>query len=388
MQPANPLKLLELPQPGYPSASEGKRPTDALGDGLTRKASIRKPFFLRMQVGLAAMSALALVSCGWFRSSVNNSPGLRWWLFSNFGAQKICPQVLSSGIGLRLNSGEPIVGRFFPNRCEQRVDDARQTVTVAFGGTGFAWTPVAGRMGFAAQAAVEYKMDFRMTDDAIYVFAVPASNPAPPQFQLGAVENKVVDWAAKSPVGYLANVFGTQILASQLAAGFTVIRTDNGDEFALGHLEPPARAPRPFGLSGSDRVLYANDTTLLHPGQIDVLGPFEVTENEQALYLRFQVEGAAIEGLIWPKAVIDPWREGLQTGTPLMSPPQPALGGFALNAGVSQQRVPLARGVYVLILDETSQLGTMNPPFNPLGMLGAAGASRVSYAVELGDANP
>ena len=230
MQPANPLRLLELPQPGCPSASGGKRPTGTFGDPRAmRKFPVRKPFFRQLHLSLAAISALAVMSCGWFRSSVNNSPGLRWWLFSNFGAQKICPQVLSSGIGLRLNSGEPIVGRFFPNRCEQRVDDSRQTVTVAFGGTGFAWTPVAGRMGFAAQAAVEYKMDFRMTDDAIYVFGVPASTPAPPQFQLGAVENKVVDWAAKSPVGYLANIFGTQILASQLAAGFTVVRTDNGD---------------------------------------------------------------------------------------------------------------------------------------------------------------
>jgi len=337
---------------------------------------------------LLMASALVSTSCGWFRSSINNSPGLRWWLFSNFGAQKICPQVLMSGIGLRLNPGGDIVGRFFPNRCEQRVDDARQTVTVAFAGTGFAWTPIAGRVGFAAQAAVEYRMDFRMTDDAIYVFGVPASTPASPQFQLGAVENKVVDWAAKSPVGYLASAFGSQIVASQLAAGFTVVRTDNGDEFALGHLEPPARAPKPFGLSGSDRILYASDSTQLHPGQIDVLGPFEVTEREQALYLRFQVEGSAVEGFVWPKSVIDPWREGLQTGAPLGNPPQPALSGFVLNPGTFQQRVPLARGLYVIVLDESSQLGTVNPPFNPLGMLGPAGATRVSYAVELGDAEP
>jgi len=330
---------------------------------------------------------LAVSGCAWFRSSVNNSPGLRWWLFSNFGAQKICPQVLSSGIGLRLIAGDDIVGRFFPNRCEQHVDDNRQTVTVAFGGTGFAWTPVAGRVGFAAQAAVEYRMDFRMTDDSIYVFGVPASTPATPQFQLGAVENKVVDWAAKSPVGYLANVFGSQILASQLAAGFTVIHTDNGDEFALGHLEPPARAPRPFGLSGSDRLLYASDTTQLHPGQIDVLGPFEVTEKEQALYLRFQVQGTAIEGFVWPKSLVDPWREGLQTGAALGSPPQPALSSFALNPGNSQQRVPLGPGIYVIVLDDTSQLGSINPPFNPLGMLGPAGTTRVSYGIELGEAN-
>ncbi len=335
--------------------------------------------------GWLLCSTLALSGCALFRSSVNNSPGLRWWLFSNFGAQKICPQVLSSGIGLRLNAGDDIVGRFFPNRCEQRVDDNRQTVTVAFSGTGFAWTPVAGRVGFAAQAAIEYRMDFRMTDDSIYVFGVPASTPATPQFQLGAVENKVVDWAAKSPVGYLASAFGSQILASQLAAWFTVIRTDNGDEFTLGHLEPPARPAKPFGLSGSDHLLYASDTTQLHPGQIDVLGPFEVTEKDQALYLRFQVQGSPIEGMVWPKTLIDPWREGLQTGAPLAPPPQPALAGFVLNPGQNQQRVPLPRGLYVIVLDDTSQLGNVNPPFNPLGMLGQMGVTRASYAVELGE---
>ena len=340
-------------------------------------------------LGSCALSfCVLLCGCAWFRSSVNDSPGLRWWLFSNFGARQICPRVTSSGIGLRLNNAGDVVGRFFPNRCDQRIDDTHQTVAITFGGTGFAWTPVAGRIGFAAQASVEYRMDFKLAEDAIYVFGVPANVSAPPQFQLGSVENKVVDWATKSPVGYLANAFGGQILASQLAAGFTVIRTDNGDEFSLGHLEPPAHPPKPYGLSGSDKILYASETTELHIGQIDILGPFEVTEKEQALYTRFQVEGpASLEGFVWPKTVIDPWREGLQTGTPLGAPPQPAIAGFALNPGANQQRLPLNPGIYVIVLDESAQLGTVNPPFKPLGMFGA-GATRISYAVELGDANP
>ena len=254
---------------------------------------MRKISFVKFQFAFSVL----LTGCGWLRSSVNDSPGLRWWLFSNFGAKQICPQVLASGIGLRLVSAGDIVGRFFPNRCYQHIDDTRQTVTLAFAGSGFAWTPVAGRVGFAAQAAVEYRMDFKLTDDAIYVFGVPASAPAPPQFQLGAVENKVVHWAAKSPVGYLANAFGGQILASELAAGFTVIRTDNGDEFSLGHLEPPARPPKPFGLSGNDRVLYASETTELHSGQIDILGPFEVVEKHQALIFAFSGQWSSVRSL-------------------------------------------------------------------------------------------
>ncbi len=332
-------------------------------------------------------SGSALVGCAWFRSSVNSSPSIRWWLFSNFGANQICPKVLSSGIGLRLNNAGDIVGRFFPNRCEYRLDDSRRTVTVAFGGTGFAWTPVAGRVGFAASATVEYRMDFRLTEDATYVYGVVASNPSPPQFQLGAVENKLVNWATRTPVGYLATAFGSQILTSELAAGFTAIRTDNGDEFTLGRLEPPARPRKPFGLSGDDRVLCASETIELHNGQVDVAGPFSVVEDDQALYLRVQVDGAPIEGFIWPRTVIEPWREGLQTGAPLAAPPQIPNAHFALNPGSNQVRVPLGPGQYMLVLDMSAQLGQVRPPFNPLDVLGS-GANRVSFSVELGSADP
>jgi hypothetical protein len=295
--------------------------------------------------------------------------------------------VLSSGIGLRFNNAGNIVGRFFPNRCEYRIDDTRQTVTVGFGGTGFAWTPVAGRVGFAANATVEYRMDFRLTDEATYVYGVVASHPSPPQFQIGAVENKLVNWATRTPVGYLANAFGGQILTSEIAAGFTAIRSDSGDEFTLGHLEPPARPPKPFGLSGEDRVLCASETVELHNGQVDIAGPFNVVEEEQALYLRVQVDGAPIEGFIWPRTLIDPWREGLQTGTPLAPPPQLPSAQFALNPGANQVRVPLGPGNYMLVLDMSAQLGQVQPPFNPLDVLGS-GATRVSFSVELGNAEP
>ena len=334
-----------------------------------------------------ALTWPALCGCAWFRSSINSSPGIRWWLFANFGANQICPQVLSSGVGLRLNNTGDIVGRFFPNRCEYRVNDASQTVTVSFGGTGFAWTPIAGRVGFAASATVEYRMDFKLTDDATYVYGVVASNPIPPQFQIGAVENTLVNWATKTPVGYLANAFGSQILSGELAAGFTAIRSDSGDEFALGHLDPPARPRKPFGLSGKDRVLCVSETAELHPGQVDMAGPVKVTEADQALYLHVHVDGSAMEGFIWPKSVIDPWREGLQTGAPLTLPPQAPNAQFMLNPGANQLRIPLRPGSYMVVLDMSSQLGQVNPRFNPLDILGT-GANRVSFSVELGAADP
>ncbi len=332
-------------------------------------------------------TGLLASGCSLLRSAVNDSPGLRWWLFSNFGAQKVCPKVLASGAPLRLVPTGPIIGRFFPNRCVQSVDDTRQTLTLQLGGTGFAWTPLAGRVGYAADAVVEYRMDFRMTDDdALYVWAVPTGGGTAPSFRLGAVENPVVNWAAHGPAGYLASTFGSQILTSHLGQGFTVIRDDSGDEFALGRIEPPARPPKPFALSGDDRIGLANETSELHTGQIDVAGPLVVADDEQALYFRFRVTGPSVDALLYPQSVIDPWREGLQTGAVLQAPPATPIKTWVLVGGAEQSdQVPLPPGPYVLIFDHSNRIGQVQPPFALLGALGAA-SSQVSYAVELGEA--
>jgi hypothetical protein len=336
---------------------------------------------------LLCVSFAATTACAWFRSTVNDSPGLRWWLFSNFGAQKVCPKVLASGAPLRIDPNEPIIGRFFPNECQQRVDDSRQTMTLTFAGTGFAWTPIGGRVGFRASATAEYRMDFRMESDALYVWGVPTgATPSPPQFQLGAVENAVVNWAAQGPAGYLAATFGGQIVSNRLAEGFTAIRSDSGDEFALGHFVPPQRPPKPFALSGDDRIALANETTEIRIGQIDLAGPFEVAEQGQALLLRVRVEGPQIEAFLYPRFAIDPWREGLQTGVALAPPPISPIAGFALAPGIETlQTLRVSPGSYVILFDHSNKLGQINPPFNLLGMIGS-GAARVSYAVELGKA--
>jgi hypothetical protein len=312
---------------------------------------------------------------------------MRWWLFSNFGASQVCPKLLSTGAPLKLDANGPVVGRFFPNQCEQRVNDVQQTMTVSMAGTGFAWTPIAGRVGFRATATLEYRMDFRLEEDTMYVWGVPTGNSLLPQFQLGAVENGLVNWAAQGPAGYLASTFGSQILSSKLAEGFTVIRSDSGDEFALGHYVPPGRPPKPYALEGEDRVLLASETTEVRTGQVDVAGPFEVTEEGQALYLRMRVEGfSAVDALVFPRSTIDPWREGLQTGTPLGPPPAPAIQGYVISPNIElRQTLVLPRGSYVIVLDHSARLGQIAPPFNLLGAVGA-GSVRVSYGVELGEA--
>ncbi len=328
---------------------------------------------------------LVFVGCPCLRDPINASPALRWWLFSNFGAQHICPEMLQRSAPLRLSAGGNIVGRFFPTACRTEVNDARQTVILHFGGTGYAWTPVAARIGFSAEASVEYRMDFWLGETAVYVWARSAGILRGPEFKVGSVENKVVDWATRTPVGYLANTFGSQIMSSQLLSGFTVIRTEEGDEFSLGILQPPQRPPRPFGTSGARRLTFANEVTEIHQGEVDFLGPFQVSAADQLLLMRMMVQqGPGVEALVVSRSTGDLWREGLQLGTALGPPPQPAITSFAIPAGGEQrQALRLPPGHYYVVIDNSAQVGQVNPPWNPMSSLGGS-VTVLAYTAELG----
>jgi hypothetical protein len=340
----------------------------------------------RLALWLALIAAIAATSpgCALFRGAVNASPALRWWLFSNFGAQRVCPEMLKRGAALKLTPGGNSIGRFFPDRCQTEIHDVTKSMTIHFGGTGYAWTPLAGRIGFAASASVEYRFDFRMLDDAVYVWARFARVVKPLEFKVGSVENKLVDWATRTPAGYLANEFGAQIMQSQLASGFTVVRTDEGDEFTIGILQPPQRPKRPFDTDDS-RYVFANETTEVHFGQVDFLGPFEVADQDQALFLRFRLQGPAVDALVLHRGTGDLWRDGLQLGAQLGPPPQPPIMEFPIQPGVElRRRVKLARGQYYVVIDNSNRVGTVGPPWNPLSPIGANVAT-VSYSAELGD---
>jgi len=342
---------------------------------------------LRLRILGLVLVALVGVGCPCVRSAVNASPGLRWWLFSNFGAQRMCPEMLKRGAALKLSPNGNTIGRFFPEQCHLDVNDQAQTVTIRFTGTGYAWTPIAGRIGFSADTAVEYRPDFYMAEDAVYVYARLARIAYGPQFKIGSVENKVVDWATRTPVGYMANTFGSQIVQSQLASGFTVVHSDEGDDFAIGILSPPQKPKHPFNTSGSDRYVFANETTEVHPGQVDFLGPFEVADADQALFLRFRVQGPAVDALVMPRGNGDLWRNTLQLGAPLRPPLQPPMATFVIPPGAEQrQKLKLPKGQYYVVIDNSAAVGQVSPPWNPLNVVGG-GTANVSYTAELGDAD-
>lgn len=327
--------------------------------------------------------AVALGACGLFRGAINASPGVRWWLFSTYGAEKMCPEMLKRGAPLRLSPGGNTIGRFYPTTCRHEVNDAQQTIAIHFGGTGYAWTPVAGLMGFSVEAAVEYRPDFQMEEDAVYVFARMNRVLHGPTFAIGSVENALVQWAARTPVGYLANTFAGQIVESQLASGFTVVRTDQGDDFSVGILRPPALPKHPFGMD-EDRLTLANETTEVRAQQLDFVGPLEVGDDDQALYLRYRVTGTPVDAMVFARSVGDGMRDAMQRGLPVIAH-APPIAGFVVQPGLEQkQRVRLPRGQYYLVIDNSSRLGQVAPPWSPIQMFGG-GTSIVSYSVELGD---
>lgn len=333
-----------------------------------------------------ALLLVCLPGCGLFRGSINSSPEVRWFLFSHFGAQRVCPEMLKRGMALKLVPNGNAIGRFFPERCTAQVNDAAQTVTVAFEGSGSAWTPVAGRVGFAVSATIDYRMDFFLAEDSMYIWAKPARIAYGPDFRMGAIENPLVDWAAQGPAGYMVTTFGSQIVQGQLSSGFTVVRTDSGDEFAIGILTPPQR-PHTFFAAGNDRTSLERDSTEIRVDQMDLIGPLEVPSSGQALYLRFQLTGPAVDALLIRRGAGDLWRSGLQLGAQLSAPPEAPLSAFTLQPGQeARQLVPLPAGQYYLVLDNSQRMGSVNPPWSPLGIVGG-NAAVVNYSIELGSAS-
>jgi hypothetical protein len=329
-----------------------------------------------------------LAGCALFRGAINDSPEIRWWLFSHYGADRLCPEMLRRTAALRLTSGGSVIGRLFPSSCQSQVDDARRTVSLDFTGSGYAWTPLAGRVGFSTHAGVEYRADFSLQEDAMYVWARSQRLLFPAQFRVDSVQNRMVDWATQQSVGgYLANVFGAQITTSQLASGFTVVRTEAGDSFSLGILQPPARPPEPFRSGGEGRELVATETVEIRVEQVDFLGPISVGAGGQPVFFRYQLGGPAAEALLYARADADAWREGLQRGATFAPPRVPPLLGFPLAPGAQgEQSFRLPPGQYVLVIDHTSQLGSVNPPYNPLNAMGA-NPLVLSYRLELGGAS-
>jgi len=336
-------------------------------------------------VGLAQSSgpqALAIMP-GVINRTDNKS--LRFALLK-YGLENFCQEMTKRGAPLKLADDQPSVGRFFPQRCDTRLidDEASKSFLVQFLGSGYAWTNLTGRLGFDAAGVIEYDPDFLLHEGTMYLY-FRTKHIAATSFQAGMIENAAANAALLVAPGGFAEKFGRQVVAEELTRGFTVLRRpDGGVDFGLGIIEKGKAPFHPYQIQGDAKVVLANERIEVHSGQREFLGPFEVDSQGKALFFTVGVDGAqAVDLFVVPKDGGDQWLSlyihQRQTTPPMYSP---LMADVAAAALPYRKALPIAKGRYYLVVDNTATAGRVAPPTNPFDDR----AALVNYAVQLGDA--
>jgi hypothetical protein len=349
-------------------------------------AALRR--LLALATGVASLSFLG-ASCG--QSALGVLPGvlndtrnlsLRKSILA-YGMSRVCDEVRSRSMPLRFADEDPVMGRFFPSRCTA-TELPNGDLSLQFGGLGYVWTEMSLRLGFEAGAAVAYETDFILDGSTMYVYFRPRPS-APPAFTTRVVEQQQAALfsvlAGKRGGLNLPDSVGTQIMAAQLARGFTVIRDAGGGvDFGLGVVPPGARPAEAYAGLDHSRPILANERVDVHQNQRDFAGPFEVPPGKE-LGLLVNVAGApAVDVLVVPRAVGDAWLATYTSELSTTAAPGPALLDEVVATGTPFRRaVALPAGSYYLVLDNTPTAGRTSLPTAPRDDHAAV----VSYAVDV-----
>jgi hypothetical protein len=331
-----------------------------------------------------AMSASGCRACS---GIVNASPGLQWYLFENYGASQICPELLKRGMGLRNQDRGPVIGRFFPTGCTVDVDSQNHLVTVKFNGWGYAYSTLTRKVTFNTDAALQFRPEVHFGDEDIYVWGKSSRIVDGPHFTVRAVENPVAGTAtAVTPIGNIANMFGNQIAAGELTRGFTVLQNwdTESKSFGLGIILPPSRPHTPYDVSADEKHTFLNETLEVNWNQRDFLGPFDIVDSDQQLEVRMFNQGGGAEVLVVQRQTGDVWRDQYIQGGALTQPPGPVLGGVSIPPNrETRQSFRLQPGQYYIVIDNTAFAGSIAPVGNPFT---GGPAARISAVVQLGEA--
>ena len=343
---------------------------------------------------MAASLTVSAVGCPCTDSVVNSSSALRWWVFANFGASRVCEEMTKRGALISVPVPVPgfgnATGRFYPQTCQSKTNDDAHTLTIWMSGEGYAWTPATQKLSFECSVAVEYKPDFHKDGDALTVWFDPVSSP-PAQFRITYVEQRATNLALSLPsMDWFVQNLAQSFVSQQLGKGFTVIRDDGGDDFSFGHLPAGQRPVHPWNIKGTDRYTFANEETDIRGQQQDFLGPYEIDSDKRALYLKIQVAGAPVDVLVVSRDVGTLWRQQYQRTSP---PPSPPTGAAILQqaqtppTGLFDGWVPLPRGSYYVVVDNSASAGLVRPPaklptpFDPA----VTQPAKLTYLVQVGD---
>ena len=347
----------------------------------------RRPPLLLLVLALG-LAVQGCANCGQkalctFRGPINDPSNysLRRSILSQ-GLSEFCHQMTTHNAPLKLTDEAPVIGRFYPQRCSQQ-EMQNGDLYVQFDGFGYAWTNLSKKITFSMAGAVEYDQDFRIDDDCnIYAYFRPR-RVSSSNFQINKIEQPVASFLnSLSPLG---EQFGRQLVSGKLGEGFTVIRaSDTNVDFGLGTIPVGKHPTHPFDVHGGGRITYENLRTEVHQNQREFIGPIEITDSGRALYLTASVDGAqAIDVLVMTKQDGDV-SLGLYYNYPMIGPlnANVMLSDIVMAGRPYQRTVPVARGMYYVVLDNSPYAGGVAPPQNPLADVSAA----VSYVVQIGDA--
>lgn len=320
-------------------------------------------------------------------AGVVNNPANRSLRFDilKFGLSRFCQEMTRVGVPLKLADDQPVVGRFFAEGCQSQImdDEERRALVVQYNGRGYAWSNVTGRIGFKSAGIVEFLPDFQLHEGAMYIYFRPRKISAN-SFETTLVESAVAR-GGMAVAGVDPDKLGRQVVDAQLERGFTVIRygEDGSTDFAVG-LVPLGQTPfQPFRIVQSDKQSLANERTEVHAGQQDFVGGFEITEDDQSLYLTMSLDGApAVDVFLVPKPAGDQMIAGYVTHPgPAALVGHPLLGEPLFAGKVWKRYVRAPKGSYYLVIDNTAAVGPTSPATSP----GDDRAAKVDYVVQLGE---
>jgi hypothetical protein len=297
-----------------------------------------------------------------------------------FGLGEFCKELLEHGAPLRLSDGQPVIGRFFGRNCQTKsIENVnKSTIIVQFGGQGYAWTAGTGRLGFRAQGLLELAPDFRIHQDAMYVFFRPVQVDTS-DFELLMTEQPLAQAVAEL-AGIDEKALGRAIIQAQLGRGFTAIRydADGHTDFALGLVDPGERPFRPYTVESSPRSTEANGRTELFNGQQDFLGKIHVAGGEN-ITVTLHVEGAdAVDFALLSETSATPHLQDYLTKPgALRAKTIPTFLATATSMAPTRAEVKVPEGSYFLVLDHSPAWGNTTPDADSL-------PARVDYLIQTG----
>ena len=277
-----------------------------------------------------------------------------------FGLEEFCKEVTHRGTPLKMRDDDPVIGRFFGRSCTHHELD-NGDVFVQLDGIGYTWTNASLRVAFEASAAIQYNQDLLMHGSTMYAYfrtrAIASHNT-----RVTLVEQPA---ALGVGVGAVADAVAPRVLRDQLQRGFTVIRDSDGAvDFSVGVIEKGQRPRRPFEIRDSDRMMLANERAEVRGNQLDFLGPFQADSNGQALYLTMLVEGTtAIDAMVVNDTTGEQWLQQFVKTPGVPQPPIPPLAADVVPSGsMWHKTVPVRKGRYYVVLDNSSAVGMVAPP--------------------------